>query len=129
MCPYSGQERLQHRDVRVLVLTGTGRAFWAGIDLAETGNDLDDDPKAAEENLEVIQEITRVLRRVECERVQFHGDESEEEVEEVEWRVHHLENDLRRLAGDLRQPSRDVARAARKLAAEVRRGCDRLRIV
>ena len=30
------------------------------------------------------EEINRVLRRVECERVQFHGDESEEEVEEVD---------------------------------------------
>jgi phosphoribosylanthranilate isomerase len=30
------------------------------------------------------EEITRVLRRVECERVQFHGDETEEEVEEVD---------------------------------------------
>ena len=30
------------------------------------------------------EELTRVLRRVECERVQFHGDESEEEVEAVD---------------------------------------------
>jgi phosphoribosylanthranilate isomerase len=30
------------------------------------------------------EEINRVLRRVECERVQFHGDESEEEVEDVD---------------------------------------------
>jgi phosphoribosylanthranilate isomerase len=30
------------------------------------------------------EELNRVLRRVECERVQFHGEESEEEVEEVD---------------------------------------------
>jgi phosphoribosylanthranilate isomerase len=29
-------------------------------------------------------ELRRVLRRVECERVQFHGDESEEDCEEVD---------------------------------------------
>jgi phosphoribosylanthranilate isomerase len=30
------------------------------------------------------EELTRVLRRVECERLQFHGDETEEECEEVD---------------------------------------------
>jgi len=49
---------------RVLVLTGTGRAFSAGIDLGETSSDMDSDPEAAEQNLEVIQEITRVLMRL-----------------------------------------------------------------
>jgi phosphoribosylanthranilate isomerase len=30
------------------------------------------------------EEVNRVLRRIECERVQLHGDESEEDVEEVD---------------------------------------------
>ena len=50
-----------NNDLRVFILTGEGRAFCAGDDLAATPAAAQEDPKAMRDEVELLQQITRTL--------------------------------------------------------------------